>query len=217
MNFINIHMENTSKKIAGYLMQIKAIKLQPSNPFTWASGWKSPIYCDNRKTLSYPEVRSYIRDSFAAKVKELYPEAEMIAGVATGAIAHGALVAEKLGLPFIYVRSEAKSHGLGNQIEGYYEKGQKVVVIEDLISTGGSSLNAVKALREAGCEVLGMVAIFSYGFQKAADGFAAENCRLDTLSNYTTLIESALESGYIGSTEVETLKKWRSDPATWGI
>jgi orotate phosphoribosyltransferase len=150
-------------------------------------------------------------------VKELYPEAEMIAGVATGAIAHGALVAEKLGLPFIYVRSEAKSHGLGNQIEGYYEKGQKVVVIEDLISTGGSSLNAVKALREAGCEVLGMVAIFSYGFQKAADGFASENCRLDTLSNYTTLIESALESGYIGSTEVETLKKWRSDPATWGI
>jgi orotate phosphoribosyltransferase len=217
MNLINIHMENTSKKIAGYLMQIKAIKLQPSNPFTWASGWKSPIYCDNRKTLSYPEVRSYIRDSFTAKIRELYPGTEMIAGVATGAIAHGALVAEKLGLPFIYVRSEAKSHGLGNQIEGYYEKGQKVVVIEDLISTGGSSLNAVKALREAGCEVLGMVAIFSYGFQKAADGFASENCRLDTLSNYNTLIEIALESGYIGDTEVETLKKWRTDPSVWGI
>jgi len=198
-------------------MQIKAIKLQPSNPFTWASGWKSPIYCDNRKTLSFPEVRSYIRDSFAAIVKELYPGAEMIAGVATGAIAHGALVAEKLGLPFIYVRSEAKQHGLGNQIEGYYEKGQKVVVIEDLISTGGSSLNAVRALREAGCEVLGMVAIFTYGFQKATGSFAAEKCRLDTLSNYNTLVECALESGYIGNEEVETLKKWRTDPSVWGV
>ena len=140
-------MENSAKKIAEYLLQIKAIKLQPSNPFTWASGWKSPIYCDNRKTLSFPEVRSYIRDSFASLVKELYPEAEMIAGVATGAIAHGALAADKLGLPFIYVRSGAKEHGLGNQIEGYYEKGQKVVVIEDLISTGGSSLNAVKSTK----------------------------------------------------------------------
>lgn len=210
-------MENISKKIADYLLQIKAIKLQPSNPFTWASGWKSPIYCDNRKTLSFPEVRGYIRDSFAATVKSLYPEAQMIAGVATGAIAHGALAAEKLGLPFIYVRSEAKSHGLGNQIEGYYEKGQKVVVIEDLISTGGSSLNAVKALREAGCEVLGMVAIFTYGFQKAADGFLTENCTLNTLSNYNDLIECAVESGYIGKAEVETLKKWRTDPSLWGI
>jgi orotate phosphoribosyltransferase len=210
-------MENSAKKIAEYLMQIKAIKLQPSNPFTWASGWKSPIYCDNRKTLSFPVVRSYIRDSFAAIVKELYPQAEMIAGVATGAIAHGALAADKLGLPFIYVRSEAKGHGLGNQIEGYYEKGQKVVVIEDLISTGGSSLNAVKALREAGCEVLGMVAIFTYGFQKAVDGFAAENCTLHTLGNYNVLVEYAVEIGYIGQSEVETLKKWRVDPSTWGI
>jgi len=210
-------MENISKKIADYLLQIKAIKLQPSNPFTWASGWKSPIYCDNRKTLSFPEVRGYIRDSFATTVKLLYPDAQMIAGVATGAIAHGALAAEKLGLPFIYVRSEAKSHGLGNQIEGYYEKGQKVVVIEDLISTGGSSLSAVKALREAGCEVLGMVAIFTYGFQKATDGFNAENCSLNTLSNYNDLIECAVESGYIGSEEVETLKKWRTDPSVWGI
>ena len=158
-------MENSAKKVAEYLLQIKAIKLQPSNPFTWASGWKSPIYCDNRKTLSYPVVRSFIRDSFATIVKDLYPGAELIAGVATGAIAHGALTADKLGLPFIYVRSGAKEHGLGNQIEGYFEKGQKVVVIEDLISTGGSSLNAVRALREAGCEVLGMVAIFTYGFQ----------------------------------------------------
>jgi orotate phosphoribosyltransferase len=210
-------MENNSKKIADYLLQIKAIKLQPSNPFTWASGWKSPIYCDNRKTLSFPEVRGFIRDSFATTVKSLYPEAQMIAGVATGAIAHGALAAEKLGLPFIYVRSEAKSHGLGNQIEGYYEKGQKVVVIEDLISTGGSSLSAVKALREAGCEVLGMVAIFTYGFPKASDGFKAENCKLNTLSNYNDLIECAVESGYIGKAEVETLKKWRTDPSVWGV
>jgi len=210
-------MENRAKKVAEYLLQIKAIKLQPSNPFTWASGWKSPIYCDNRKTLSYPDVRSYIRDSFAAVVSELYPDAEMIAGVATGAIAHGALAADKLGLPFIYVRSEAKAHGLGNQIEGYYENGQKVVVIEDLISTGGSSLNAVRALREAGCEVLGMVAIFTYGFSKAADGFASENCTLDTLSNYNALVEIAVETGYIGQAEVETLKKWRTDPSTWKV
>ncbi|MDQ1332025.1 MAG: orotate phosphoribosyltransferase, partial [Bacteroidota bacterium] len=167
-------MENSAKKIAEYLLQIKAIKLQPSNPFTWASGWKSPIYCDNRKTLSFPEVRSYIRDSFAGVIGNLYPEAEMVAGVATGAISHGALAADKLGLPFIYVRSGAKEHGLGNQIEGYYEKGQKVVVIEDLISTGGSSLNAVKVLREAGCEVLGMVAIFTYEFSKAEKAFAEE-------------------------------------------
>jgi orotate phosphoribosyltransferase len=210
-------MENISKKIADYLLQIKAIKLQPSNPFTWASGWKSPIYCDNRKTLSFPEVRGYIRDSFATTVRSLYPGAEMIAGVATGAIAHGVLAAEKLGLPFIYVRSEAKSHGLGNQIEGSYEKGQKVVVIEDLISTGGSSLNAVKALRDAGCEVLGMVAIFTYGFQKAADGFSAENCKINTLSNYSDLIECAVESGYIGNAEAETLKTWRTNPSGWGI
>jgi orotate phosphoribosyltransferase len=210
-------MENISKKIADYLLQIKAIKLQPSNPFTWASGWKSPIYCDNRKTLSFPEVRRYIRDSFAYTVTQKYPEAELIAGVATGAIAHGALVAEKMDLPFIYVRSEAKGHGLGNQIEGYYEKGQKVVVIEDLISTGGSSLSAVKALREAGCEVLGMVAIFTYGFKKATDGFASENCKLDTLSNYNELIDCAVSSGYIGAAEAETLKKWRIDPSVWGI
>jgi orotate phosphoribosyltransferase len=159
-------MENSARKTAGYLLQIKAIKLQPSNPFTWASGWKSPIYCDNRKTLSFPEVRSYISNSFAALVRDLYPDAEMIAGVATGAIAHGALAADKLGLPFIYVRSGAKEHGLGNQIEGYFEKGQKVVVIEDLISTGGSSLSAVRALRDAGCEVLGMVAILLTNLRK---------------------------------------------------
>jgi orotate phosphoribosyltransferase len=208
-------MENSAKKTAEYLLQIKAIKLQPSNPFTWASGWKSPIYCDNRKTLSFPEVRSYIRDSFALKVKEHFPDAEVIAGVATGAIAHGVLAADKLGLPFIYVRSAAKEHGLGNLIEGYYEPGQKVVVIEDLISTGGSSLNAVRALRDAGCIVLGMIAIFSYEFKKAADGFASEKCTLHTLSNYTVLVDSAVRAGYIGPDDVETLKKWRVDPSVW--
>lgn len=209
-------MNETARKTAEYLLQIKAIKLQPAKPFTWASGWKSPIYCDNRMTLSFPEVRGFIRDSFAAKVRELYPEAELIAGVATGAIAHGALTADKTGLPFIYVRSGSKDHGLGNQIEGHFEKGQKVVVIEDLISTGGSSLSAVKALREAGCEVLGMVAIFTYGFQKAADAFAAEGCRLDTLSSYSVLVEMAAESGYISQGDVETLKEWRKAPAEWG-
>jgi orotate phosphoribosyltransferase len=209
-------MENVAKKTAEFLLQIKAIKLQPSNPFTWASGWKSPIYCDNRKTLSFPPVRTYIAASFAAMIKELYPGAELIAGVATGAIAHGVLAADKLGLPFIYVRSGAKEHGLGNQIEGYFEPGQKVVVIEDLISTGGSSLSAVKALKEAGCEVLGMVAIFTYEFKKASDGFAAEMCKLNTLSNYTVLVETALSTGYIGQAEVETLTKWRVNPAEWG-
>jgi orotate phosphoribosyltransferase len=210
-------MDNSARKTAEFLMQINAIKLQPSNPFTWASGWKSPIYCDNRKTLSFPEVRSFIRDSFADKLKELYPEAQLVAGVATGAIAHGVLVAEKLGMPFIYVRSGAKEHGLGNQIEGHFEAGQKVVVIEDLISTGGSSLNAVTALREAGCEVLGMLAIFTYEFKKASDAFAAAGCKLNTLSNYSVLIETAVKSGYIGSQEIETLKRWRTDPAKWGL
>lgn len=209
-------MEKRSKRIAEYLLQIKAIKLQPSNPFTWASGWKSPIYCDNRKTLSFPEVRTFIRDSFAGLINEVYPEAGLIAGVATGAIAHGVLVAEKLGLPFVYVRSGAKEHGLGNQIEGYFEEGQKVVVVEDLISTGGSSLSAVRALREAGCDVLGMTAIFTYEFRKAADAFASENCILHTLGNYSTLVEAAADSGYISQSDLETLKKWREDPSSWG-
>ena len=217
MNLIHNPMENSAKRIAEFLLQIKAIKLQPSNPFTWASGWKSPIYCDNRKTLSFPEVRSYIRDSFAAMIKELYPEAELIAGVATGAIPHGTLVADKMGLPFIYVRSEAKEHGLGNQIEGFYTKGQKVVVVEDLISTGGSSLNAVKALREAGCEVLGMVAIFTYEFKKASDSFEAAGCRFNTIGSYSSLIGTALDAGYITDADVETLKLWRTDPASWGV
>jgi len=215
MNFIHYPMGNFEKKTAEFLLQIKAIKLQPSNPFTWASGWKSPIYCDNRKTLSFPEVRSYIRDSFVNIIKDLYPQADMIAGVATGAIAHGALVADKLELPFIYVRSGVKEHGLGNQIEGYFEKGQKVVVIEDLISTGGSSLNAVTALREAGCDVLGMVAIFTYEFKKAADAFTSGKCKLNTLSNYSVLVETAVKTGFIGQAEEDTLKNWRLDPANW--
>lgn len=210
-------MEKIAKTIAEYLLQINAIKLQSSNPFTWASGWRSPIYCDNRKTLSFPEVRTYIRDSFASYIKKFYPQAELIAGVATGAIAHGALVADKMALPFIYVRSGAKEHGLGNQIEGFFRPGQKVIVIEDLISTGGSSLGAVKALREAGCEVLGMLAIFSYEFQKASDSFAAEKCELLTLSSYPVLLEAAVAAGYIKQAEVETLQEWRKSPSTWGV
>jgi orotate phosphoribosyltransferase len=209
-------MDETAKKTAEYLLQIKAIKLQPAKPFTWASGWRSPIYCDNRKTLSFPAVRSFIRDAFASKVRQLYPDAEVIAGVATGAIAHGALVADALSLPFIYVRSGAKDHGLGNQIEGYYEEGQRVVVIEDLISTGGSSLGAVRALRAAGCRVEGMIAIFTYGFKKAEEAFAAEECRLDTLGNYSVLVDMALNSGYISAEEVETLREWRKEPSEWG-
>jgi orotate phosphoribosyltransferase len=210
-------MKDSATKTAEYLLQIKAIKLQPSNPFTWASGWKSPIYCDNRKTLSFPEVRSYIRDSFSELIGKLYPEADLIAGVATGAIAHGALTADKMELPFIYIRSGAKEHGLGNQIEGHYKPGQRAVVVEDLISTGGSSLGAVKALREAGCIVLGMVAIFTYEFKKASDSFASENCPLHTLCNYSTLVDTAVGTGYIGQAEVETLKKWRVDPANWSM
>jgi len=209
-------MDDIARKTAEYLLQIKAIKLQPAKPFTWASGWKSPIYCDNRMTLSFPEVRSFIADSFASRVREFYPDAEVVAGVATGAIAHGALVADRLNLPFIYVRSGAKDHGLGNQIEGHYVKKQKVVVIEDLISTGGSSLGAVKALREAECDVLGMIAIFTYGFSKSADAFRDEGCRLDTLSNYGVLVDMAAASGYISPADVETLKEWRKDPSSWG-
>ncbi len=199
-------MENTARKVAEYLLQIKAIKLQPSNPFTWASGWKSPIYCDNRKTLSYPVVRDYIADSFVKLVRSSYPDTQVIAGVATGAIAHGALVADRFGLPFIYVRSGARSTGWATRLEGYFEPGQKVVVIEDLISTGGSSLSAVKALREAGCDVSGMVAIFTYEFRKASDAFEADKCRLETLSNYGFLIDSALQAGYIGVKEVDALR-----------
>jgi len=210
-------MDDKAKKIADYLLQIKAIKLQPSTPFTWASGLKSPIYCDNRKTLSYPEVRNFIRDMFGEKVRQLYPETEIIAGVATGAIAHGMLVADLLGLPFIYIRSGAKEHGLGNQIEGDFKNGDKVIVIEDLVSTGGSSLSAVNALREAGCDVLGMLAIFTYGFEKAKNAFSSARCDLQTLSDYDALVERATETGYISGNELITLKEWRINPSVWGV
>lgn len=209
-------MEKVSETIAKQLLQIKAIKLQPANPFTWASGWNSPIYCDNRKTLSYPEVRDYMKSQFVALVNELYPDVEVIAGVATGAIAQGALVADEMGKPFVYVRSSPKGHGMENLIEGDVSPGKKVVVIEDLISTGGSSLKAVDALRKSGCEVVGMLAIFSYGFQTAVDNFVTNKIELSTLSNYQTLIEVAAETGYVSSDDIKTLSSWRNDPANWG-
>ena len=208
-------MENTARDIARSLLQIKAIKLNPANFFIWASGWHSPIYCDNRATLSYPSVRKQIYEAFATLIEEKYPDAEVIAGVATGAIAHGALVAEKMGKPFIYVRSAPKNHGLSNQVEGVFEKGAKVVVVEDLVSTGGSSLNAVEALREAGCNVLGMTAIFTYGFPTAQENFAKANVVLDTLSNYNAMIELAVEEGYVSADDLQTLRQWRTDPANW--
>ena len=206
---------DTRKQIASYLLQSKAIKLEPATPFTWASGWKSPIYCDNRKTLSYTRIRDFIRDSFVDAILNLHPDVEVIAGVATGAIAQGALVADKLKLPFIYVRSEAKSHGLENLIEGVISPGQKVVVIEDLISTGGSSLKAVKALRDSGCIVLGMLAIFTYGFPKAKNSFLEANCKLTTLSDYDSLLELALETNFITSAQLKILSEWRLDPENW--
>lgn len=208
-------MDNTAKQIAEKLLQIKAIKLDPTNHFTWASGWFSPIYCDNRKTLSYPEVRTFIKDSFVKVIKENFKDFDVIAGVATGAIAQGALVADALEKPFVYIRSQAKDHGLGNQIEGKLDAGQKVLIIEDLISTGGSSLSAAEAVRNAGCEVVGMVAIFTYNFQKAIDAFNAANVKLITLSNYNILIQQALETGYITTEDVELLNQWRIAPDKW--
>ena len=209
-------MSESEKKVAESLLKIKAIKLQPSEPFTWASGWKSPIYCDNRKTLSFPEIRTLVRDEFVKTVKAKYPQAEVIAGVATGAIAQGALVAQELGLPFIYVRSSPKDHGLGNLIEGDLQAGQKVVVIEDLISTGGSSLKAAEAVRAAGAEALGMVAIFTYGFPVSENAFKEHKVELTTLSNYNAMIETAVATGYVKEEQVETLKEWRKSPDTWG-
>jgi len=208
-------MKKFEKTIAGLLLQCNAIKLNPGNPFQWASGWKSPIYCDNRKTLAYPDIRNAIKYSFVELIKEKFLSTEAIAGVATGAIAHGSLVADVMGLPFMYVRSEPKGHGLENLIEGDPKKGQKVVVIEDLISTGGSSLKAVEALRNAGCDVLGMAAIFTYGFPKAGESFLASGCTLYTLSNYNALIELAIESGYIKSDMLTALQEWRQSPSTW--
>ncbi len=208
-------MERSKKLVAEKLLQIKAIKLQPTNPFTWASGWESPIYCDNRKTLSYPDVRNFIKVQLARIVMEQYPEVDAIAGVATGAIAQGVLVAEELGRPFVYVRSAPKGHGLENLIEGDLKPGMKVVVIEDLISTGGSSLKAVEAIRNDACEVLGMIAIFTYGFEVAADRFAKHKVELTTLSDYETLVAYAREINYITEKDVKTLQEWRKDPANW--
>jgi orotate phosphoribosyltransferase len=208
-------MNRTATRIAQALLQINAIKLSPANLFTWASGWRSPIYCDNRRVLSHPVVRQSVRDAFVELVRTKYPSAEVVAGVATGAIAHGVLVAEALGLPFIYVRSAPKGHGLENLIEGEYAAGQRVVVIEDLISTGGSSLAAVRALRDAGLDVLGMAAIFTYGFPDAARNFAEARVALDTLSDYPTLIALAEAQGYVRPEEVATLKRWREDPAAF--
>ena len=207
---------DTAKMVASLLLQIKAIKLSPANPFTWASGWKSPIYCDNRKILSFPAVRRTIRDEFVIRIREQYPDAELIAGVATGAIAHGMLVADALDLPFVYVRPEPKAHGLGNQIEGAYHPGWKTVIIEDLISTGGSSLGAYQALRTAGLDILGMLAIFTYGFDKATENFENSGCRVETLSNYSSLIELALQTGEISQDQMKLLEKWRQDPAHFG-
>ncbi|MFI3288416.1 MAG: orotate phosphoribosyltransferase [Rikenellaceae bacterium] len=204
------------KTIASSLLQINAIKLNPANPFTWASGWHSPIYCDNRTVLSFPRERKMVYAGFAKVIAERYPEVDVVAGVATGAIAWGAGAAEILGKPFIYVRSSAKAHGLTNQVEGYFEKGQRVVVVEDLISTGGSSLAAVEALRAAGCEVVGMVAIFTYAFPLAQENFVKAGVELTTLSDYPTLIECAVEAEYVSSSEVETLKEWRENPSQWG-
>ena len=209
-------MEKLDIKIAQSLMQIKAIKLQPANPFTWASGWKSPIYCDNRKTLSYPAIRNEIKETFVKTILEKFGKPDVIAGVATGAIAIGMLVAEAMQLPFIYVRPKPKEHGMGNMIEGEVPVGKKVVVVEDLISTGKSSLNAVEALRAANIDVMGMVAIFTYGFKIADQNFTNSEIELHTLSNYNVLIQTALETGYVKESDLETLKQWRNDPGNWG-
>ena len=210
-------METLEKIFASKLLKVKAIKLQPTNPFTWASGWKSPFYCDNRKTLSYPELRSFVKIEIGRLITERFPEADAIAGVATGAIPQGALVADLLNLPFVYVRSKPKDHGLENLIEGELRPGMKVVVIEDLVSTGGSSLKAVEALRKNGCEVIGMVASFTYGFDVAVKAFKEANVQLLTLTNYEAVLKTALETSYIAEEDVEVLQAWRKDPANWNV
>lgn len=209
-------METLENILASKLLKIKAIKLQPNEPFTWASGWKSPFYCDNRKTLSYPELRTFVKLELSRLVAEKYPQAEAIAGVATGAIAQGALVADQLALPFVYVRSKPKDHGLENLIEGDLQPKSKVVVIEDLISTGSSSLKAVEAIRRADCEVVGMVASYTYGFGVAEKAFADAGVELTTLTNYEAVIHVALQQGYIKTEDISMLDEWRSNPSQWG-
>ena len=208
-------MEPLKKAFASKLLKIKAIKLQPNNPFTWASGWKSPFYCDNRKTLSYPELRNYVKLEIVHAVLERFPEVEAIAGVATGAIPQGALVADALNLPFVYVRSKPKDHGLENLIEGELKPGMKVVVVEDLISTGGSSLKAVEAILRNACDVIGMVASFTYGFPVAKKAFKDADVELVTLTDYEHVVAEALETGHISDADVELLNNWRKDPAKW--
>ena len=212
-----IQNKDVALKTAESLLQIKAIKLQPENPFTWASGWKSPIYCDNRLTLSFPNIRSELKIEFAKQIQELYGKPDYIAGVATGAIAIGVLVAEYLNVPFIYVRDKAKGHGRQNQIEGFLKPGSNVVVIEDLISTGGSSLKAVDVLQEVGAHVLGMMAIFTYDFPVAQENFDKATVSLNTLSAYNHLLEQASQQGTISNESVEMLKEWRKDPSVWGL
>ena len=207
--------EDKALKVAEFLLQIKAVKLNPQLPFTWASGLKSPIYCDNRVTLSYPNIRTFIRQTFAEAILEQYGKPDVIAGVATGGIAQGALVAQELGVPFIYVRSSAKEHGMCNQVEGYFERGQRVVVIEDLISTGGSSLKAVEALRDAELDVKGLLAIFTYGFHLATENFNNAKCPFLTLSNYDILLKKALDNNTISESDLNTLEEWRKDPNNW--
>ena len=209
-------MKEIRHQFAKMLMDIEAIKLQPQEPFTWASGWKSPIYTDNRKTLSFPRVRSFVKLELCHSIQEQFPEAEAVAGVATGAIAQGALVAEQLGLPYAYVRPKPKDHGMGNQVEGMLPQGSKVVVVEDLISTGGSSLKAVEALRQYGVEVIGMVASFTYGFPVAEEAFREAGVKLVTLSNYQAVVEEAAETGYIKDADKAVLAEWRKDPSVWG-
>jgi orotate phosphoribosyltransferase len=207
---------DTANIVSEYLLQIKAIKLNAREPFTWASGMKSPIYCDNRKTLSYPKIRTYIRQQFVQLINDEFASIDLVAGVATGAIAQGVLVAQDLGLPFVYVRPSEKKHGLENRIEGQFESGQSVIVVEDLISTGKSSLSAVEALRAAGCDVKGMVAIFNYNLEKAIENFKNANCRLYTLSDYDHLIKHAVESNYVTDKDLKSLQKWRENPEEWG-
>ena len=212
-----IFNKDTAEKTAELLLQINAIKLNPKNPFLWASGWHSPIYCDNRLTLSFPAIRNYIRDELSKQIEQIHGKPDVIAGVATGAIGIGILVAEELGLPFVYVRPEAKKHGRQNQVEGFLQKGQNVVVVEDLISTGNSSLLAVEALKAAGANVKGMVAIFSYGFEVATENFKNANVELHTLSNYEHLLDLAVEKQYITEEEQTTLQDWRKNPSTWNV
>ena len=209
-------MQELSTRFAQMLLNVKCIKVQPEAPFTWASGWLSPFYCDNRKTLAYPDVRTFVKEQLARIVSEKYPQATAIAGVATGAIAQGALVADALGLPMCYVRSKAKDHGMGNLIEGTLPEGATVVVVEDLISTGGSSLKAVEALRAAGFEILGMVASYTYGFPVAAEAFKAADVELTTLTNYEAVVQAALASGYIEEKHIPMLAEWRANPSEWG-